>query len=112
MTLRQIQEWEMSFTVKKGIQQGEEEATKIATLKLMEEVGEIAKAILEGEWNEVQAEVADTIVFAAKIANIGEKFHGATPLTEVMQHKMSYCESRSYDKKSKKLDKPANQEFK
>jgi NTP pyrophosphatase (non-canonical NTP hydrolase) len=112
ITINEIQEWEKSFVKKKGILEQEEAATKIAICKLAEEVGEVAKALLESKWDEIQAEVADVIVFACKIANIAEKFHNSENLTSVIRKKLGYCEGRTYDSASKKFDKPKNEEFK
>ncbi|HOE15670.1 MAG TPA: hypothetical protein PLH82_03375 [Candidatus Paceibacterota bacterium] len=47
ITINDIQKWEKSFTKRKGISQDENIAIKIAMFKLTEEVGEVAKAILE-----------------------------------------------------------------
>ncbi len=112
ITIREIQEWEKSFVKNKGISEKEETSVKIAICKLTEEVGEVAKALLEGKWEEIPAEVADVIVFACKIANIAEKFHGSEDLTKVIKNKIEYCETRTYDSILKKLDKPAHKEFK
>lgn len=112
MKINNIQNWERDFSSKKGISQDEERAIKIATLKLTEEVGEVCKAILEGKWEEVPAEITDVIVFACKIANIAEDFHGADKLSEVMKRKIDYCESRTYNPETNKMDKPENKEFK
>jgi len=112
ITIREIQEWEKSFVKNKGISEVEENSIKIALCKLSEEVGEVAKALIEGKWEEIPAEVTDVIVFACKMANIAEKFHGSEDLTSVIRKKMGYCESRTYDSKSKKLDKPNHKEFK
>ena len=112
ITIRDIQEWEKSFSKKKSVPQEEETAVKIAVLKLMEEAGEVAKAILEKEWDEVPAEVSDVIVFACKIANIAEEMHGTDKLSNVLKRKMEYCDRRKYDRNNKKLDKPADKEFK
>lgn len=112
LTIKQIQDWEKNFVKKKGVVLDEETSVKIAICKLVEEVGEIAKALLEDRWNEIQAEVSDVIVFACKIANIAEKFHGADDLTDVLERKIRYCETRTYDKKKTKFDKPKNREFK
>jgi len=112
ITIRDIQEWEKSFAKNKGISEKEETAIKIAICKLTEEVGEVAKALLEGKWAEISAEVADVIVFACKTANIAEKFHGSEDLTAVIKKKMGYCETRIYNSNSKKLDKPKHKEFK
>jgi len=110
MTIKDIQNWEKEFALKKGIDS--KERVNIAVFKLIEEVGEVAKAILENRWNEVQAEVSDVIVFACKIANIAEDFHGADKLENVLKRKMKYCETRKFDKRSRKLNKPPNKEFK
>lgn len=112
ITINDIQEWERSFTKRKGIAQDEETAIKIAVFKLIEEVGEVAKAILEEQWNEVTAEVSDVVVFSCKIANIAEKFHKSEKLNNVLQKKLNYCETRKYNAKIKKFDKPKNREFK
>ena len=112
LTIRQIQNWEKNFVKKKGIVLDEDASIKIAVYKLVEEVGEVAKALLEGNWNEIQAEISDVIIFACKIANIAEKFHGADKLTDVLRRKMKYCETRTYDKKKTKFNKPKNREFK
>ena len=112
ITIRDIQEWEKSFVKNKGISEKEETSIKIAICKLAEEVGEVAKALLEKKWEEIPAEVADVIVFACKMANIAEKFHNSEDLTAVIRKKMGYCETRTYDSKSKKFDKPKHKEFK
>lgn len=112
ITIKKIQEWEKSFVKNKGISEKEEISLKIAICKLTEEVGEVAKAILEEKWEEVPAEVADVIIFACKMANIAEKFHRSEDLTSVIIKKMGYCETRKYDSKIKKFDKPKHKEFK
>jgi len=112
ITIREIQEWEKSFVKNKGISEIEEASVKIAICKLTEEVGEVAKALLEGKWEEIPAEVADVIVFACKMANIAEKFHGSEDLTSVIKKKMGFCETRTYNSSSKKFDKPKHKEFK
>jgi NTP pyrophosphatase (non-canonical NTP hydrolase) len=111
MTIQDIQKWERDFSLKKGIAQDEEKAIKIAILKLTEEVGEVSKAILEKNWEEVPSEVTDIIVFACKIANIAEDFHNSEKLTDVMEEKLDYCEKRIYDKTKNKLDKPSSKKF-
>ena len=80
--------------------QDEEKAIKIGILKLTEEVGELSKAILEKNWEEVPAEVTDIIVFACKLANIAEDFHNTEKLVEVMEAKLEFCEKRVYDKET------------
>ena len=112
MNIADIQKWEKDFTKKKGIAQDEEKGIKIAILKLTEEVGEVSKAILEKKWDDVPAEVTDVIVFACKIANIAEEFHNTESLTDVMVKKLDYCEERTYDKSTNKLNKPKNENFK
>lgn len=112
ITIDEIQKWEKSFVERKRISEHEEIAVKIAICKLTEEVGEVAKALLEGKWDEIQAEVSDVIVFACKVANIAEKFHNSENLTSVIKKKLGYCGSRTYDPASKKFDKPKNEEFK
>ena len=112
ISIDDIQKWEKNFTKNKGISQNEETAIKIAIFKLVEETGEVAKAVLENNWNEVPAEVSDVIVFACKVANIAEKFHHSDKLPEVLQRKMNYCEARKYNTKNKKLNKPRSVEFK
>ncbi len=112
ITINDIQKWERSFTKRKRIAQDKETAIKIAVFKLTEEVGEVSKAILEEQWNDVPAEVSDVIVFACKVANIAEKFHKAEKLNRVLQKKLNYCETRKYNTKIKKFDKPKNEEFK
>jgi len=112
ITIEDIQNWEKSFVERKGISEKEEEAIKIAICKLTEEVGEVSKALLENKWDEIQAEVADVIIFACKMANIAEKFHETDKLSDIISRKINYCEQRSYDTNSKKFDKPKNSEFK
>jgi len=112
ITIDEIQKWEKSFVGRKGISEEEETAIKIAICKLAEEVGEVAKALHEEKWDEIQAEVADVIVFACKIANIAEKFHNAEDLTSVIKKKIDYCENRTYNPEAKKFDKPKSKEFK
>ncbi len=112
IAISDIQEWEKSFVERKGISEDEEEAIKIAICKLTEEVGEVSKALIENRWDEIQAEVADVIIFACKIANIAEKFHKTDKLSEVIGKKINYCEKRDYDAGSRKFNKPKNNEFK
>lgn len=112
MKIEEIQAWEKSFVKKKDIAPDEKKASFIAICKLMEESGEMAKDLLEGNWAEIQSEVTDIIVFACKVANIAEEFHGANPLPEVMRRKIEFSEERTYNKATNKLDKPSNLEFK
>lgn len=112
MKIKKIQQWERDFVKKKGIALDEETAKFIAISKLVEEVGEAAKDLLEGNWDEIQAEVCDIIVFACKIANIAEDFHKAESLEKVIEKKLGYCGTRTYNQATKKLDKPKSTEFK
>jgi len=112
MRIKEIQNWERNFSRKKGINFKKNEQIKIAILKLTEEVGEVSKAILENRWNEIQAEISDVIIFACKIANIAEDIYKTDKLEDVLKRKMKYCEIRTFDKKSKKFNKPTNKEFK
>jgi len=112
MRIKEIQNWEKNFSRKKGINLKKDEQIKIAILKLTEEVGEVAKAILENRWDEIQAEISDVIIFACKIANIAEDIYKTDKLEDVLKRKMKYCEIRTLDKKSKKFNKPTNKEFK
>lgn len=41
-----------------------------------------------------------------------EFFHQVDKLPNVLGEKMRYCETRTYDKKIKKFDKPKNKKFK
>ena len=68
--------------------------------------------MLEENWKEVPAEVSDVIIFACKVANIAEKFHKVEKLNDVLQKKISYCETRKYNAKIKKFNKLKNKEFK
>jgi NTP pyrophosphatase (non-canonical NTP hydrolase) len=106
MTISEIQKWERDFSKRKGVAQDYEKSLKIATLKLSEEVGEVCKAILEKNWQEVSTEVCDVIVFACKVANVMEDFHGVEPLEKVIEEKMDYCETRTYNKANSKMNKP------
>ena len=112
VTISDIQNWEKSFVKRKGISEEEETATKIAICKLVEEVGKVSKALIENNWDEIQAEIADVIIFSCKMANIAEKFHNVDKLSDVISRKIDYCETRKYDSNIKKFDKPRNNEFK
>lgn len=106
MKIEDIQAWERDFAERKGVSDDYDKALKIATLKLGEEVGEVFKAILEKEWEEVLVECADVLVFVSKIANIMEKFHGTRKFTELLEEKLDYCETRTYNPETNKMDKP------
>ena len=106
MKIEEIQVWEKSFSKRKGIPDDYEQALKIATLKLGEEVGEVYKAILENEWDEVLLECVDVLVFITKIANIMEKYHNTEKFSEVIKKKIDYSETRTYNSEINKFDKP------
>ena len=114
MKISDIQKWEKEFVKKKNLPSGEEDQTRIGLSKLKEEVAELAEAVSEGQWNEVQAEVSDVIIFACKMANIAEEFHSAEKLEKVLRRKIEYSEKRKLDTSRglNKLDKPKNKEFK
>lgn len=112
MNIGDIQQWERDFVKKKGIAPDEKKESFIAICKLSEEVGELAKDLLEGNWAEIQAEVADVIIFACKVANIAEDFHNTEKLTEVFKEKMGFCDTRTYNPHTNKLDKPDHDKFK
>lgn len=112
VTIKAIQNWEKEFTRKKGIAPDEKTSKFIAISKLIEEVGETSKDLLEGNWEEIQGEIADVIVFACKIANIAEKYHRTDELDQVIKRKLDFCETRKYNRDTKKLDKPKHKEFK
>lgn len=112
ITIKQIQDWERNFCKEKGITFDKDEQMRIALFKLMEEMGETAKAVLEKEWDDILAEVADVIVFACKVANVTEDNYTKDKLEKVMKRKLNYCEGRTYDAKIRKFNKPKNPEFK
>ena len=112
ITIKDIQKWERDFCKKKGINFDKDEQMRIALLKLMEETGETAKAVLEKKWDEILAEVADVIVFACKVANVAEDNHTKDKLEEVMRRKLDYCGERAYNAEIRKFDKPKSSEFK
>ena len=112
ITIKEIQDWERAFCKKKGIVFDKEEQMRIAVFKLIEEVGETAKDVLEKNWDEVLEEVADIIVFASKIANITEDNYIDDKLENVISRKLDFCGERTYDAKIRKFDKPKNLEFK
>lgn len=112
MEIKDIQNWERGFIKRKGVSLKKEEQTRTAVFKLIEEVGEVAKAILENRWDEVQAEVSDVIVFACKIANIAEDFYQADKLENILKRKIDYCETRKLNKSLAQFNKPKNKEFK
>lgn len=111
ITIRDLQDWDRDFSKRKGVELSEEELIQMCMLKLIEEVGEAAKAVYEKDWKAVQAEVCDIITFAVKIANIAEDFHGEEELSEVFRRKIEYSEARQFDKKTGKFSKPDGHEF-
>lgn len=112
VTIKQIQDWERDFCKKKGITFDKEEQMRIAIYKLMEEVGEVTKVVLEKKWDELLAEVSDVIIFASKVANVAEDGYVKDKLEDVLQCKIGYCEQRTYNAETRKLDKPKHDEFK
>ncbi|NLZ24530.1 hypothetical protein GX888_02170 [Candidatus Dojkabacteria bacterium] len=106
MNIKDIQEWEKDFSRRKGISNDYDKSLNIATLKLGEETGEVFKAILEKEWEDVLIECCDVLVFVCKIANIMEKFHNTKTFEQVISEKLNYCESRTYNTETNKMDKP------
>jgi len=112
ITIKQIQDWERDFCKKKGIVFDKDEQMRIAIYKLVEEVGEITKAVLEKNWDELLAEVSDVIIFASKVANVAEDGYVEDKLEDVLQRKIGYCEQRTYNAETRKFDKPVNNEFK
>ena len=114
MRIKDIQYWERDFVKSKGFSSNKEDQIKIAVSKLVEETAEVVKAVLGGQWKEVQAEVSDVIIFACKIANVAEDFFDADELEKVLKRKIEYSETRELDSKRglNKLNKPKNKEFK
>ena len=94
MTLEEIQKWEKDFAKRQGVPQDYDAALKVAVLKLSEETGEVCRAILKEDWENVQEECFDVISFICKIANLMEKFHGAKKLGDVVREKIAIVEER------------------
>lgn len=111
VTIRDLQDWDRDFSRRKGVELSEEELIQMCILKLIEEVGEVAKALYGKDWRAVQSEVCDIITFAVKIANIAEDFHGEEELSKVFRKKIEYSEARQFDKKTGKFSKPEGYEF-
>jgi NTP pyrophosphatase (non-canonical NTP hydrolase) len=111
ITIRDLQDWDRDFSKRKGVELSEEKLIQMCMLKLIEEVGEVAKALYEKDWKAAQAEVCDVITFAVKIANIAEDFHGEEEFSEVLKKKIEYSEARQFDKKTGKFSKPDGYEF-
>ena len=112
VTIRNLQDWDRDFSKRKGVEFSEEELIQMCILKLIEEVGEMAKALYERDWKTVQAEICDVITFVVKIANVAEDFHGEEELSKVFRKKIEYSEARQFDRKTGKFSKPGGYEFK
>ncbi len=111
-TIKNLQNWDRDFSKRKGINLSEEKLIQMCVLKLIEEVGEVAKALYEKDWKDVQAEICDIITFAVKIANIAEDFHGEKELSDVFKEKIKYSEDRHFNKDTGKFSKPEGYDFK
>jgi len=111
ITIRDLQDWDRDFSKRKGVGLLEDELIQMCMLKLIEEVGEVAKALYEKDWKAVQAEICDVMTFVIKIANIAEDFHGEEELSKVFREKIEYSEARQLDKKTGKFSKPDGYEF-
>ena len=81
-------------------------------LKLIEEVGEVSKALYEKDWKNIQGEVCDVIIFALKIANIAEDFHKTEELSKIFKKKIEYSEARKFNRKTKIFNKAEGYRFK
>ena len=112
ITIKDLQNWDRDFSKRKGINLSEEELIQRCILKLIEEVGEVAKALYEKDWKATQGEICDVIIFAVKVANIMEDFHGREKLSKIFEKKIEYSEEREFDKKTGKFNKPKKREFK
>jgi NTP pyrophosphatase (non-canonical NTP hydrolase) len=110
ITIREIQEWEKSFSKRKGLpptdKSDSHQAMIVGFLKLAEEVGELAEALLRKQYEEIPSEVADILIFACKIGKIVEDYFGQSPLSEEVRAKINYAEKREYNKSSQDLTKP------
>lgn len=110
ITIREIQEWEKNFARRKGLPPTDKsdsyQTMMIGFLKLSEEVGELAEALLRKQYEEIPAEVADILIFACKIGKIAEDYFGQTSLSNELKSKIDYTEKREYDQSSKDLTKP------
>ena len=115
MEIKKIQEWEKEYAKRKGLPPKNKKdapaSLMVGYLKLSEEVGELAEAILRKQYSEIQAELADIIIFTSKIGKIAEDYLDQPSLTEILEKKIRYAEKRNYDKKSQDLTKPKS-EFK
>ncbi len=110
ITIKEIQEWEKSFSKRKGLPPTDKsdsyQAMVVGFLKLSEEVGELAEVLLRKQYKEIPAEVADVLIFACKIGKIAEDYFNETPLSDEIRAKIDYAEKREYNKLSKDLTKP------
>ena len=110
ITIKEIQEWEKSFSKRKGLpptdKSDSHQAMIVGFLKLSEEVGELAEVLLRKQYDEIPAEVADILIFACKIGKIAEDYFGKGSLSDEIKAKIDYAEKREYDKLSKDLTKP------
>lgn len=110
ITIKEIQEWEKDFSKRKGLppkdKSDSQQALIVSFLKLSEEVGELAEVILRKQYNQIQEEVADIVIFALKAAKIAEDYYDQSSLTSELIEKIKYSEERKYKKDSKDLDKP------
>lgn len=110
ITIKEIQEWEKSFSKRKGLpptdKSDSHQAMIVSFLKLSEEVGELAEVLLRKQYKEIPAEVADVLIFVCKIGKIAEDYFNETSLSDEIRAKIDYAEKREYDKLSKDLTKP------
>lgn len=112
ITIKSLQNWDRDFSKRKGVEFSEGELIQMCVLKLVEEVGEVSKALYEKDWKSVQGEVCDVMIFALKIANIAEDFHKAEELSEIFKEKIEYSEARNFDRKTKIFNKANGYRFK
>lgn len=110
ITIKEIQEWEKGFSKRKGLpptdKSDSHQALVVGFLKLSEEVGELAEAILRKKYDEIPAESADIVIFVCKIGKIVEDYHNQASLSGEVRKKIDYAEKRGYDKSTKDLTKP------
>ena len=112
LTLKELQEWDKDFSKRKRVDLSDDKLSQMCVLKLVEEVGEVAKAIYEKDWKGVQGEVCDVIIFALKISNIAENIHNQEEISKVFIKKIKYSEARDFDKETGKFSKPQGYGFK
>ena len=105
MTIKDIQEWEKNFAKSKGINFTPDEATKIGMFKLIEEIGEVAKAIRnhtnlhtqktqnkEKTKAELASELADVLNYLLDISN-----HFEIDLAQAFRDKNTENEGREWN---------------